>query len=73
MKKTRGLRSRLDCIEYAALRFNKRFRSNHHQSHEPYDKKGRGSVEIKLKRHLMIEIHLIKGIGSSFRVIAIFA
>ena len=29
-----------------------------------------GSVEIKLKRHLVIEVRLIKAIGYKFRVIA---
>ena len=33
--------------------------------------KERGSVEIKLKFHLVIEIRQIKGIGDKFRVIVI--
>ena len=30
-----------------------------------------GSVEIKLKRHLVVKVHFIKGIGENCRVIAI--
>ena len=38
---------------------------------ERQEEKERGSVEIKLKRHLAIEIRLIKGIEDKFRAIVI--
>ena len=38
---------------------------------ERLEEKESGSVEIKLKHHLVIELYLKKSIGDSFRVIAI--
>ena len=38
---------------------------------ERQEEKDSGGVEIRLKCHLMIEFHLIKGVGDNFRVIAI--
>ena len=38
---------------------------------ERREEKENGSVKIKLKRHLVIEVHLIKGIGDNSRVMAI--
>ena len=38
---------------------------------ERREEKERRSLDIKLKRHLVIEIRLIKGIGYKFRVIVI--
>ena len=38
---------------------------------ERQEEKESGSVEIKLKRHLVIEFRLIKGIEDSFGAIAI--
>ena len=35
------------------------------------EEKQGASVLVKLKHHLVIEFHLVKGIGDSFRVIAI--
>ena len=43
----------------------------HPESIERREVKERGSVEIKLKRHLVIENRLIKGIADKFRVIVI--
>ena len=38
---------------------------------ETQGKKESGRMEIKLKHHLVIEWHLIKGIGDNLRLIAI--
>ena len=38
---------------------------------ERQEENERGSVEIKLKRHLVIKFRLIKGIGDTSSVIAI--
>ena len=38
---------------------------------ERQKEKDRGSVEIKLRHHLVTELRLINGIGTNFRVVAI--
>ena len=40
---------------------------------ERQEEKASGSVQIKLRRHLLVEFRLIKGIGDNFGAIAIVA
>ena len=56
------------CIQARYWRSSYAYRPENIERHE---EKESGSVEIKLKRHLVIEFRLIKGVEDSFRAIAI--